>query len=43
MDLRRPTNYRTIHARIKKIFSGGGGRGVGGSKFPEGVLQKIST
>ena len=23
-------HYRTIHARIKKIFSGGGGRGGGG-------------
>ena len=32
-------DYRTIHARIQKIFSGGGG----GSKFPEGVLRKIST
>ena len=31
-------DYRTIHARIQKIFSGGGV-----SKFPEGVLRKIST
>ena len=30
-------DYRTIHARIQKVFSGGG------SKFPEGVLRKIST
>ena len=34
-------DYRTIHARIQKIFSGGGGGGR--SKFPEGVLRKIST
>ena len=38
-------DYRTIHAWIHKFFSGGGGGGVGGgrSKFPEGVLRKIST
>ena len=37
-------DYRTIHARIQKFFSGGGGGGGRRrSKFPEGVLRKIST
>ena len=34
-------DYRTIYARIQKFFSGRGGGGR--SKFPEGVLRKIST